>query len=505
MKKILSLDQVQKFRQDLKKNKKTVALLNGVFDILHYGHILYFREAKNIADKIIISLTGDVYVNKGPDRPYNNILKRIEMLKSIEEIDGIVVNNSINAIDHINKIKPDFFIKGRDYKDFKNDITKNIQKEKEAIEKIGGKFIVTNSKLMSSGKIINLLNAENNSKLKNFLDKINKKKLLKKIQKVFSEKNNEKLLIIGEPIVDRFVNVKHLGKSSKSNIISSSKITENIINGGTILAARTLSNFFENIDIILPKSNRQNLQKVLQKNVNVININFKKYQPVIKNRYVDEYTKNFVFQLNENDQATLADSDRKIFLQTICKLNKKKKYHKIIIFDYGHGLINHELISSLKKFKKKILVNCQSNSSNYGYNTIEKYFSFNSISLDEEEFRLTVKNKNKPINELIVQNKKIIHNFENFVITMGKNGCYIISKKNRTVSYIPTIFDNVKNTIGSGDVFFCLYIVAKIQKIFNDFEIGIISHIAAGLYLSDDKKKIVDRFDIVKTLQNFLK
>jgi hypothetical protein len=200
----------------------------------------------------------------------------------------------------------------------------NIQKEKEAIEKIGGKFIVTNSKLMSSGKIINLLNAENNSKLKNFLDKINKRKFLNKIQKVFSEKNNKKLLIIGEPIVDRFVNVKHLGKSSKSNIISSSKITENIINGGTILAARTLSNFFENIDIILPKSNRQNLHKVLQKNVNVININFKKYQPVIKNRYVDEYTKNFVFQLNENDQATLADSDRKIFLQTICKLNKKK-------------------------------------------------------------------------------------------------------------------------------------------------------------------------------------
>jgi UDP-N-acetylglucosamine transferase subunit ALG13 len=88
---------------------------------------------------------------------------------------------------------------------------------------------------------------------------------------------------------------------------------------------------------------------------------------------------------------------------------------------------------------------------------------------------------------------------------MGKNGCYIISKKNRTVSYVPTIFDNVKNTIGSGDVFFCLYIVAKIQKIFNDFEIGIISHVGAGLYLSDDKKKIVDRFDIVKTLQNFLK
>jgi rfaE bifunctional protein nucleotidyltransferase chain/domain len=505
MKKILSLDQAQKFRKDLKKKKKSVALLNGVFDILHYGHILYFREAKNIADKIIISLTGDEYVNKGPDRPYNNILKRIEMLQSIEEIDCIVVNSSINAIDHINKIKPDFFIKGRDYKDFKNDITKNIQKEKEAIEKIGGKFMVTNAELMSSGKIINLLNTENNSKLKNLLDKINKRKLLKKFQKVLSKKNNKKLLIIGEPIVDRFVNVKLLGKSSKSNIISSSKITENIINGGTILAARTLSNFFKNIDIILPKSNGQNFQKVLQKNVNIININFKKYEPVIKNRYVDEYTKNPVFQLNENDQANLADSDSKKFLQTICKLNKRKKYHKIIIFDYGHGLINHELISSLKKLKKKILVNCQSNSSNYGYNTIEKYFSFNSISLDEEEFRLTVKNKNKPINELIVQNKKIIYSFENFILTMGKNGCYIISKKNRTVSYIPTIFENVKNTIGAGDVFFCLYIVAKTLKIFNDFEIGIISHIGTGLYLSNDKKKIVDGFDIAKTLQNLLK
>ena len=56
----------------LKKKNKKIGLIHGVFDVIHYGHIKYFEEAKNKVDYLIVSVTTDEYVNKGPGKPIFN-------------------------------------------------------------------------------------------------------------------------------------------------------------------------------------------------------------------------------------------------------------------------------------------------------------------------------------------------------------------------------------------------------------------------------------------------
>ena len=70
--KIIPFINLEKKIKDLKKNKKKIVLCHGVFDLLHPGHFKHFKTAKNYGDILIVSVTADNFVNKGPDRPAFN-------------------------------------------------------------------------------------------------------------------------------------------------------------------------------------------------------------------------------------------------------------------------------------------------------------------------------------------------------------------------------------------------------------------------------------------------
>ena len=66
----LKNEEIDKIISKLKKEKKKIVLVHGVFDLLHIGHIKYFKKAKSYGDILIVSVTSNDYVNKGPNRPY---------------------------------------------------------------------------------------------------------------------------------------------------------------------------------------------------------------------------------------------------------------------------------------------------------------------------------------------------------------------------------------------------------------------------------------------------
>lgn len=88
-------------------------LANGCFDILHIGHLEHLRQARAMGDRLFVALTADERVNKGPGRPINLWRDRAEMLREWRCVD--VVIKSASAIDAIQLIKPDIFVKGIDY------------------------------------------------------------------------------------------------------------------------------------------------------------------------------------------------------------------------------------------------------------------------------------------------------------------------------------------------------------------------------------------------------
>jgi len=489
----------------LKKEGKTIALLHGVFDVLHVGHIDYFEEIKKKVDFLIISVTADDFVNKGPGRPMFKINERIRMLSKISVINFIVVSKSETVIHIIKTIKPNIYAKGHDYKNKKDDISKNIYKEIKAINSVGGKFMTANTPMHSSTKIINNETDFLTDSLKKFLKNIDKEKLKEKYLFFLKNPPNKKVLVIGEPIVDIYNRVAIQGKSSKNNILSSKHISIEEFGGGTILVADILKEFLEKVDypVFNNNSNMRYIKKFLiDKKIKLKNINDKDYKFIIKKRFIDYYSNNRLYQINYNDDYVLADKAGNKLNNFIQK--NHSSYDSIIVYDFGHGLINKEIIKTLTKLSDKVFLNCQSNSSNFGFNLVNKYKRAKVISMDEQEFRLCAQDKNTSVKDLIKTNKNFINKFDNFIITMGKFGCYHVH--NNISTFTPTVYSTFKDTTGSGDVFFAIYISLKISKIFNDKEICLICHIAAGLHANTEgNKKNFDLKTLYKAIDLILK
>lgn len=100
-----------------KHKEKVIVHCHGCFDCLHIGHIRHLQAAKGTGDILVVTVTDDKNVGKGPGRPIFNESDRAEMLAALECVDYVAINRDSNAIKAIRRIKPDFYAKGSDYAD----------------------------------------------------------------------------------------------------------------------------------------------------------------------------------------------------------------------------------------------------------------------------------------------------------------------------------------------------------------------------------------------------
>ena len=201
-KKIYSLNDLSKKLKSKRFYKKKIILCHGVFDLLHIGHIKHFEEAKKLGDILVVTITPDKYVNKGPSRPVFNSNLRVEALASLESVDYLAVNKWQNAIETIKLIKPDIYCKGPDYKNKEEDLTKKIYEEEKAVKSYGGKIHITSAQKFSSGKLINNHLSNLTYEQKKFIAEIKKEFTFNQIVKHVNDLYDKKTLIIGEAIID---------------------------------------------------------------------------------------------------------------------------------------------------------------------------------------------------------------------------------------------------------------------------------------------------------------
>lgn len=122
---------------DVHKLKRPWIFTNGVFDILHRGHIKYIKEAKKIGGSLIIGLNSDISVkalDKGDNRPINDEVSRALLLSAITYVDAVVIFEENCPIDLIRDLQPEYYTKGGDY-------NLNEIPEGKLIVSLGGKII----------------------------------------------------------------------------------------------------------------------------------------------------------------------------------------------------------------------------------------------------------------------------------------------------------------------------------------------------------------------------
>jgi bifunctional ADP-heptose synthase (sugar kinase/adenylyltransferase) len=166
---------------------------------------MHFKSAKKFGDVLIVSISRDKFIKKGMGRPLFNEAQRLKYLSEIEVIDYLYVCETDSAADSIKIIKPNYYVKGPDYKNNLLDNTKKIFLEKKLVNKFKGKIIYTEDEKFSSSVIINEKNLLNfDSEQDNYIKKIKNKFSYNYIKNKILNFKKLKPLLIGELIFDHY-------------------------------------------------------------------------------------------------------------------------------------------------------------------------------------------------------------------------------------------------------------------------------------------------------------
>lgn len=129
-----------------------IALCHGTFDFLHVGHVLMFAEARTLCDELIVTLTADIYVNKGPGRPVFNEWERLQMVRACRYVTHAEIIYEASGAAAIDKFKPSIYVKGADY--LVMDKHGALGLETDLVERHGGRLYIAKHAGWSSSKLI---------------------------------------------------------------------------------------------------------------------------------------------------------------------------------------------------------------------------------------------------------------------------------------------------------------------------------------------------------------
>ena len=459
-----------------------IGLAHGVFDLLHYGHLKHLQTAKDNCDILVVSITSSKFVKKGPDRPYYSDQERLNFLSSLEFVDYVNLSKEATGEKIIKDLKPNIYFKGNEYETNSNDITNNINQEIKILKKNKGKIFFTNEKTLSSSNLINKYFLNNDGK-KNIIKDIKKKFNFNAIKKDFDKISKLNVLVIGDLIIDRYFFCESLGKSPKEDIISVKNHNEETYGGGIIATANHISDFVKKTTLVSSigdSSLNKSYLKYIDKKISQ-KIYYVKGVPTIeKNRFLETSTKRKLFQNLTNDFIRV---DKKLESKILNYLNINiTKYDLVLVNDFGHGLLTEKIRNLIQKKSNYLALNCQTNSSNVGYNFISKYKFADHVTIDEPEARLSTQKRFAPIIDIIKNLKKQIK-FKTCSITRGENGSVIFDYKSQNYLNCPVLSEKVEDTLGAGDSYFALSSLFAYMKKNLDL-IGFIGNVSGALKIS---------------------
>jgi len=449
--KIIKQDELSILRDKYSDSK--IVLCHGAFDLIHVGHLIHFEEAKNLGDLLVITITSDKHISKKRVFSFDENV-RAKQLASNELIDNVAIIDEPSAVTAIELLKPDYYVKGKEYEDLKLDYTKNIYRESNKIKEVGGELYFTKGEVFSSTKISHFLHstseAEQESSIINrsetrFKDISGMNVSLEKIKEFIAKSKELNICVVGETILDKWVDVVTGSLSIKAKCVTGDIIDSETQIGGAGIIALHLCNLVESVTLIT----NCNLE-TLDLPENLIVKNFGQNNEIIKTRFVDD-SKRPVF---ETKQIKINPLDYK-HLSIL-----KKDYDMILFADFGHNyLIKKDGMSKYIPNNTYLASMVQTNSSNYGFNIPNKWRKIsNYISMNKLEISL-IDGKQFSNNDDLFHYAKEIFNSVPFSITLGKDGVLVSDRDNYMV--FPSLNDRIIDTIGAGDGYFAFSSVAN--------------------------------------------
>ena len=213
--KVKRLEELAEILASLRSEGKKIVHCHGVFDLLHIGHIRHFEQAKMLGDVLVVTVTQDKHVNKGPHRPAFPENLRAESIAALDCVDYVAINNWPTSVETIKLLKPDVYAKGSDYRDARKDYTGKITDEEAAVKSVGGEIAFTEDITFSSSSLINKYISPLPKEVGDFLTDFSSRYPADDIVQYIEKARSLKVLVIGEAIIDEYQYCESIGKSTK--------------------------------------------------------------------------------------------------------------------------------------------------------------------------------------------------------------------------------------------------------------------------------------------------
>lgn len=424
---------------------------HGVFDLLHIGHIRHLEQAKKSGDILLVTLTPDHYVNKGPNRPAFPEALRAEAIAALDCVDYVAINEWPTAVETIGLLRPDFYVKGSDYNDAAKDLTGKITDEEAAVVSVGGKIIFTDDIVYSSSSLINqylpTFPKEVNDYLAGFSARYSSDDVIRYLEKARSFK----VLIVGETIIDEYQYCEQIGKSTKDPILATRYVSTEKFAGGTVAIANNVSNFCDDVCLVTMLGAQNAQEAFIDQSINrsvKTKFLYKTDSPtIVKRRFVESYLLQKLFEVYEINDEELQGSQNEELCDWLEKM--APKYDIVIVADYGHGMMTKEAIDAVGRRSQFLSVNTQSNAGNRGFNTVSRYHHADYVCLATHELALEERSRRQEVRDMVLNVSRNM-SCERMVVTLGKDGNLCYSKEEGFFE-VPAFAQQVVDRMGAGD------------------------------------------------------
>lgn len=450
--KIVSLDELASIARGAKKKRKKVVLCHGVFDLLHPGHIRHFEEARAQGALLLVTITPDKYVNKGPGRPVFTETLRAEAVAALLIVDYVAINKWPSAVKTIRLLKPDVYAKGSEYEKREDDLTGKISEEEQTTLDLGGRIHFTHDIIFSSTALLNTHFNVMSKEMKSYIEHLKRQYTAADIIELLKRLKDMKVLVVGDVIIDEYCFCRVLGRASKTASINAKFLSSEMYAGGALAVANHVAGLCGQVHFVscLGEQNTQRefIDSHLKPTISTHFFTRPDGPTTLKRRFVDQFLYQKMFEVTFIEDRPLP-SDTASALDAYLERHIGK-YDLVIVADFGHGMITESTIDVLCSKAKYLAMNSQTNSANMGFNRITKYPRADYICIDQEEMRLATHDRFGPLDELI---RWAADEFEASVVTVtqGQHGSSTLATGK--IIHTPVLSRNVVDTIGAGDAY----------------------------------------------------
>jgi rfaE bifunctional protein nucleotidyltransferase chain/domain len=452
--KVLPLRELAEVLQDRKAAGQSVAHCHGCFDLLHPGHLQHLRQAKKLADLLVVTVTQDQWVNKGPNRPVFPVDLRAESLASIDCVDFVAINLWPSASETIRLLKPDIYVKGGEYKDLEDPIGQ-LGQEVDAVGAVGGRIEFTGGVTFSSSALLNQHFSTLSREAGEFLERFKQQATDQHVFQQLERFTNIRPLVIGEAIIDEYHFATPVGKSSKSAAISARMEHAETYAGGALAVANHLAAFCPEVQLVTcPGTGPYDeafIADQLASNVKPVFVPRPDAPTIVKRRYIQPASMMKLFEVGFFD-------DRPVDAETAEKLTAVLDKHldrsdMTLAADFGHGMLTAPIRELLCRRSRYLAVSSQTNSVNFGFNPVTHYRHADYVCQDRSEARLAVHNPHADVPELVDALTRAVA-CRHLAMPLGEEGCASWSRGR--LSHVPALACEVVDTVGAGTAFFAL-------------------------------------------------